>query len=427
MSAEIAVMNKYAIALAADSAQTAFRSTGAKKDLKINNSANKLFMLSKCHPVGIMQCGNAQFMKIPWETIIKMYRSRLDKKKFKKLKDYSDDFINFLNTSKSIFKGAEETCINSTISFYLGFIKQQISKETTAISGDDLKKKAEIKRIVAEIVGSHYEQWGKESFIKTAGKEDLSHFIDLHGALVNNALKETFEEYHLDNKILTQLRTICASLFFKEDFSPSDSEIIIAGFGEDEVFPSLQQFKLECLIDGKLKYKEVGKQIVDFENEAVIARFAQGDMVHLFMEGIDWKLDKLSNDYLAEVFKTLPGVFIDPFKFKSEADKKKILDQALKLSMDTFEKYKNKMLDYRWEEFGKPVVDTVACLPKAELASVAEALVSLTSFRKKVTMVEETVGGPIDVAVISKGDGFVWIKRKHYFTPELNPHFFARE
>jgi hypothetical protein len=37
----------------------------------------------------------------------------------------------------------------------------------------------------------------------------------------------------------------------------------------------------------------------------------------------------------------------------------------------------------------------------------------------------ETVGGPIDVAVISKGDGFVWIKRKHYFVPELNHHFFA--
>jgi hypothetical protein len=34
------------------------------------------------------------------------------------------------------------------------------------------------------------------------------------------------------------------------------------------------------------------------------------------------------------------------------------------------------------------------------------------------------VAGPIDVAVISKGDGLVWIKRKHYFKPELNYHFF---
>jgi hypothetical protein len=38
----------------------------------------------------------------------------------------------------------------------------------------------------------------------------------------------------------------------------------------------------------------------------------------------------------------------------------------------------------------------------------------------------ETVGEPIDVAVISKGDGFVWIKRKHYFDANVNPGFFAR-
>ena len=51
------------------------------------------------------------------------------------------------------------------------------------------------------------------------------------------------------------------------------------------------------------------------------------------------------------------------------------------------------------------------------------ALVSLTSFKRKFSLDAETVGGPIDVAVLSKGDGFVWIKRKHYFKAELNPHF----
>jgi hypothetical protein len=40
-------------------------------------------------------------------------------------------------------------------------------------------------------------------------------------------------------------------------------------------------------------------------------------------------------------------------------------------------------------------------------------------------MEDETVGGPIDVAVISKGDGLIWIKRKHYFSPELNRQFFV--
>jgi len=64
-------------------------------------------------------------------------------------------------------------------------------------------------------------------------------------------------------------------------------------------------------------------------------------------------------------------------------------------------------------------------LPKDELALMAESLVNLTCLRRKFTTDRETVGGPIDVAVISKGDGFVWIKRKHYFKQELNPQFFA--
>jgi len=39
---------------------------------------------------------------------------------------------------------------------------------------------------------------------------------------------------------------------------------------------------------------------------------------------------------------------------------------------------------------------------------------------------EESVGGPVDVAVISKGDGFVWIKRKYYFDSDINKHFFDK-
>jgi hypothetical protein len=38
-------------------------------------------------------------------------------------------------------------------------------------------------------------------------------------------------------------------------------------------------------------------------------------------------------------------------------------------------------------------------------------------------MGSETVKEPIDVAIISKGEGFIWIKRKHYFDQKLNPHY----
>ena len=72
------------------------------------------------------------------------------------------------------------------------------------------------------------------------------------------------------------------------------------------------------------------------------------------------------------------------------------------------------------------IMDTVAWLPKEDLAATAEALVGLTSLWERVTPGSETVGGPIDVAVISKGYGLVWIKRKHYFDPALNFRYFER-
>ena len=86
-------------------------------------------------------------------------------------------------------------------------------------------------------------------------------------------------------------------------------------------------------------------------------------------------------------------------------------------------------------EFGHGVVEecvqrdaeakhAVEMLAPRELAHVASTLVGLGSFQKQMSRERETVGGPVDVAVISKGDGFIWINRKHYFDKDLNSHFF---
>lgn len=68
----------------------------------------------------------------------------------------------------------------------------------------------------------------------------------------------------------------------------------------------------------------------------------------------------------------------------------------------------------------------VEFMPKSELSTMAEALVNLTSIKCRVSRGMETVGGPIDVAVISCTDGFIWVKRKHYFDAQLNRRYIAR-
>lgn len=65
-------------------------------------------------------------------------------------------------------------------------------------------------------------------------------------------------------------------------------------------------------------------------------------------------------------------------------------------------------------------------MPFSELAEVAELFIGLTQIRRRLSFDSETVGGPIDVAVISKADGFIWVKRKFYFSKELNYAFLGK-
>jgi hypothetical protein len=99
MTAEITIMNKTAIALAADSAVT----IGSGKGEKIYNSVNKLFTLSKYHPVGVMVYGSAELMGIPWEIIIKNYRKNLGRKSFNAIGDYAKNFLDFIASRNPLF------------------------------------------------------------------------------------------------------------------------------------------------------------------------------------------------------------------------------------------------------------------------------------------------------------------------------------
>ena len=125
---------------------------------------------------------------------------------------------------------------------------------------------------------------------------------------------------------------------------------------------------------------------------------------------------------MGKVFQELPERLLQHLNLSGNTDLKNGLTAA---SNDVFSNFQESLRAYQRDNHISPVLSAVASLPKDELAAMAESLINLTSFKRKVTIETETVGGAIDVAVISKGDGFVWIKRKHYFRQELNHHFTA--
>ena len=137
MTALASVMNRHAVALAADSAVTISNQYGHK----VINSANKLFTISKRHPVGVMFCGNCNFNDTPWEVVVKLYRDNLKDKSFSTVKDYRNDFLKYL-VDKHFFNGEKNQKIRMNIEMLkFSSIIHNITNE--AIKGDKAKYNAE--------------------------------------------------------------------------------------------------------------------------------------------------------------------------------------------------------------------------------------------------------------------------------------------
>jgi hypothetical protein len=63
----------------------------------------------------------------------------------------------------------------------------------------------------------------------------------------------------------------------------------------------------------------------------------------------------------------------------------------------------------------------VAPMPFADAINLARFLVDTTVGYVRFTLGPDTVGGPVEVASLSRHEGFKWIERKHYYSSTLNP------
>ena len=108
--------------------------------------------------------------------------------------------------------------------------------------------------------------------------------------------------------------------------------------------------------------------------------------------------------------------------FFAENKKQSVQQELSRITSNVIEQIVQKARQQYWF----PIMQSVATLPIEELALLAESLINITSLRRKVALDNNigTVGGPIDVAIISKCDGFIWLKRKHYFDRAYNPQYF---
>ena len=414
MTAEVAVMNTMAIALAADSAVT---TVGGK----IYNTANKLFELSRANSIGIMVYGASQLMGVPWETIIKEYRFSIGHKSFKTLEECADNFFEFV---AGIFP--QEVQSKYFERDLRNFYKERVLKNIINKIKEEIENKGSIKEtLVKEIVSKIIDEFYKEFQDRPSLPIDSDAYRDLirkkYIEIINKCINDVFRKLPISEILKNKLIEIAVNLCCKDIFPKNISGVVIAGFGKDDIFPSLIEYRIHHVLGNKLKYSIGRKAKIDFRKNAIIVPFAQSEMIQTFMEGVDPRYQVAIENLLSKFLSEFAVVLKDNIPDIEFAKK---LNDFLE---STIPKFKNELKLHRQTYNVQPIMAAVSSLPKEDLAALAESLVHLTSLKRKVTAGQtESVGGPIDVVVISKGDGFIWIKRKHYFEADKNPSYFIR-
>jgi hypothetical protein len=367
-------------------------------------------------------------MATPWETIIKVYRKQLDKKSFPTLKEYESDFIGFLRAKN--FYTTPEMQIAFLENFSLDIINSVVNEIANQNRGLIDNPSDESRAQFLELLEAKFDNliniWGAHTeFCNEFADYTFEMFIAYSTELFQRINQLRFAENGIvipDALLLKMKLTVHAILRAKEELS-SYTGLIFSGFGEDEIYPQLIPVNISMVVDSRLRFyiNEQRAASISNNNNGAVCPFAQTDVIDTILTGIDPSLDNIYLNNFDALFKKYNQAILDSIGGNNDL----LTEQIQNLNTAEIVKAFNEMnQQIKQENYIVPLMNAVSNLSKEDLAEMAESLIYLTYLKRRITFAEESVGGPVDVAVISKGDGFVWIKRKHYFRPELNQHFF---
>ena len=410
MTAEIAVLNKSAIALAADSAVTVEQFYKGEIKEKVYNSANKLFTLSKFNPVGVMIYNTMTLGGVPWETLIKVFRKEIGDYCCGNIEDYANKLFAFMDENEKIFPREQEDQL----------VLFTIFRKLYSLCPRDLSNSEAKNRIDQEIERL-------EALEPVPGFDDsfVNGICKYYESTIDRASDIALRNAQRRNN-LNRIKKLSELLLSRKERLSGYSGVVVSGFGDDQMFPSLFEYNVDLVVCGRVRRWKMNEFHVSERNESFVLPFADKEVIRTIIDGVNPKYDENLAKEAIRIITRFPKEIISQIKEINEKKKSEYIKEAEAASVTSFISFIKEMEKFRELEHRAPIENTIKILPISELATVAETFLNISQIYKRMSPEIETVGGPVDVAVISKGDGFVWIKRKHYFDPKFNPTFIER-
>ncbi|MFS2155629.1 hypothetical protein [Rhizobium sp. Rhizsp42] len=370
MTAEIAILNKLAVALATDSAVTI---SAGKQEQKIYDSADKLFDLSPANPIGIMIYNGMQFMQAPLPLLISEYRHEC--REFATVRDAAQDFLRFLNdwaagSPAQVTRHALASIIGPALEIIQNNISSKINEIVREGITDDIGDRVE--QAVDTIIGNI------ERNIENA---DKSQFVGGGAPRITKARKEIIRSIVADfweggdDDLIDRLTKLAIGLLLVRVPSPNYTGIVIAGFGSTEKFPSLISFKIDGVVFDRLKFIET--DFVDIDragDKARVIPFAQSEMVERFLFGLDSTIQRDMERFVKETVPEIRTHILSQLDMSDE-DKKSLTKKARAAERAFIDGLKSEMFEEIRSSYRSEIEGMVEFMPKPELAKMAEALI----------------------------------------------------
>ncbi|MEM6914356.1 MAG: hypothetical protein AAF511_10310, partial [Pseudomonadota bacterium] len=327
MTSEVVLMNRQAVAMAADSAVTI---SGANY-LKTYQSVDKLFPLVTGQPIGVMIYNNAELMSTPWETVISLYREQANGRALDSLEAHALDFMAFLSNNTELFpQDHQDTEFFKHIAVVFSVIAQDFDYQLDQFqrSGQGRAREhvsALFDYVVAELYGDLttnldgttrsrldcFPQGTEDQIMRRYGAE----IDELIGSLISS-LKNEFGALTVGAETVSRLRDIAVLSVVQDAFFEHYTGVVFAGFGRSDKFPSMRSFLTSTVVLGRLKHRMDRSQNMGTDSGPVIQPFAQDRMIRTFLTGMDQHLRmflfgetlKLSTTLVGDVIGRAPGL-----------------------------------------------------------------------------------------------------------------------
>jgi hypothetical protein len=382
MTAEVLVMNASAVAMAADTAVSIPYGTGTKTYTR----ARKLLPLHEAQPVAVMVWDAPGHLSLPWEVIVGEFRKR-HPSVLNELDQYVEAFFDFLDTEAG--KWVADTDVTTLLETVLDpeiYVLQQLwSRRMDARDRPDSDSAvaAAAAAVVQEFAAVTREKQLEDDRWTRQQASDLT------------SLDPTIREHFADgatnlwNKLEATARAELVKLGRERmvhivgDESDS-SGLVFAGYGSNELLAQARVWRVSGRLASKTRRVERRRFAISRDQPSIILPVGQEGVINSFLRGIHPDVDKLVSDLVRTFTAQLGGE---------------------DLATDVKDRF-----DSEIAKRGQEVARAVEFLPAGDLAVVAGDLIRMTALRNRATMTADTVGGPIDVILLSRAEGFRWVE-----------------